>query len=438
MNILFLTSAAPEKAAFSTNEKRPPLGLGFLMAVLKKKGHNIFFSDEYLQPSRILDSDFLKIHKIDYVGIYSNTICYKSTLDMFNKLQNKRKDGSWTGEIMVGGPHTSIDCSEIPDFVDHIVIGEGEISVPKIVSGEIKERIVRGEKVVDLDSLPIPSWEEFIYRPYQWKHDWLDTYPMYTMNTSRGCPFNCTFCSVNAIWGRTYRCMSALRVVEEIEYLTKYYGAKAIYFREDHFTLKKERTVEFCELLLKKNIKIDWMCETRVDQLDDYEYQKLMKEAGCKVFYIGVESGSPRMLEFFKKGETIQQFIKAFETAHKVGIKTYASFVVAAPTETQKDRDMTDHLIQQVQPDFVGKNIYVGLPGSELYSYIKNNNLYEYEDEFHLLYPLGYLENVKRFYNDDEYYKTYTLSKVGSTQKVSTCVGDKIKKSIKKYLSKVA
>jgi O-antigen biosynthesis protein len=436
MNILFLTSSAPEKAAFSTNEKRPPLGLGFLMAVLKKEGHKVYFSDEYLQPSSILDSNFLEVNDIDYVGIYSNTICYKSTLDMFNKLQGKRDEGLWTGKIMVGGPHTSIGNSEIPDFVDHIVIGEGEITVPKIISGEITERCVNGEKVDDLDSLPMPSWEEFIYRPYQWKHDWLDAYPIYTMNTSRGCPFNCTFCSVNAIWGRTYSCMSARKVVEDIEYLIKYYGARAIYFREDHFTLNKNRTVEFCELLLKKNIDIEWMCETRVDQLGDYEFQKLMKLAGCKVFYIGVESGSPRMLEFFKKGETIDQFIKAFEIAHRLSIKTYASFVVAAPTETQRDRDMTDHFIQKVQPDFVGKNIYVGLPGSELYDYMKNNDLYEYEDEFHILYPLGYLKNVDIYYKENEYFKTYTLNK--SPQKISTFVHDKIKKFARKYPFKIA
>lgn len=204
--------------------------------------------------------------------------------------------------------------------------------------------------------------------------------------------------------------MSAARIVEEIDFLKKYYGARAIYFREDHFTLSKERTLEFCELLLKKNIPIEWMCETRVDQLDDYAYQKLMKDAGCKAFYIGVESGSPRMLEFFRKGETIEQFIGVFEIARKLGIKTYASFVVAGPTETQSDRDMTEHLIEKIQPDFLSKNIYVGLPGSELYDYVKRHKLYEHEDDLHILYPKGYLENVRRYYGDNGYFKTYRLN----------------------------
>ena len=407
MNILFLTSAAPQKAGFSTSEKRPPLGLGYLMAVLKKEGHTIFFHDEYLRPSNILGTDFLQRNKIDSVGIYSNTICYKSTLEMFEKLQSKREQKTWSGKIIVGGPHTSVGYREIPEYVDHIVIGEGEISVPKIFNGETKDRIVYGEKVKDLDSLPMPAWEEFIYRPYDWRHSWFDTYPLYTMNTSRGCPFNCTFCSVKAIWGKTYRHMSAERLVDDVEYMIKYYGARGIYFREDHFTLSKKRTIEFCELLLKKEIKVNWFCETRVDNLDDYEYQKIMKDAGCKVFYIGVESGSPKMLQFYKKGETREQFIKAFDIAKRVGIKTYASFVVAGPTETEEDTILTDDLINRIKPDSVGKNIFLGVPGSELYDFIKKNNLYEYEDDLHILYPIGFLENVKKYYGNDPYFRVY-------------------------------
>lgn len=418
MNILFLTSAAPEKAGFFTAEKRPPIGLGYLMAVLKRAGHTIHFSDEYLQPSNILETDFVTKEHIECVGIYSNTICYDSTLAMFETLQQKRENGTWRGKIMVGGPHTSVGLQTIPEYVDHIVIGEGEISVLKIISGEISDRIVYGEIVEDLDSLPMPAWEEFIHRPYQWSNYWGATYPLYTFNTSRGCPFDCTFCSVKAIWGKTYRCMSAERVVHDIEHMMRYYGAKGIYFREDHFTLNKKRTIDFCELLLKKNIKIDWFCETRVDQLDDYNYQKLMADAGCKMFYIGVESGSPRMLEFYRKGETREQFIRAFDIARKVGIGTYASFVIGGPLETEEDKILTDELIDIIRPNFVGKNVFLGLPGSELYNYIRENNLYEYEDDKHILYPIGFKENAKKYYGDNPYLDVYKLQDDSSCAQV--------------------
>ena len=411
MNILLMTSAAPGIAPFSTDEKRPPLGLGYLIAVLKAAGHNVFFEDNYLKPSNILDTDFISTNNIDFVGIYANTICYQSTLSMFNKLQELRDRKKWNGKIIVGGPHTSVGTDTIPEFVDHIVIGEGEVSVPEIISGTEKNRVVHGKKVADMDSLPLPAWEEFIHRPYTWKDTWLDSYPVYTFNTSRGCPFNCTFCSVKAVWGKTYRCMSAEKVVSDVEFMIKRYGLRAAYFREDHFTLKKSRVIDFCELLLKKNIKIDWICETRVDSLDDLEYQRLMARAGCKVFYVGVESGSPRMLKFFNKGERVEQFIKAFGFAREAGIKTYASFVVGAPTETENDRLATEKFIKELRADYVMKNVYVGLPGSELYDYVRDNKLYEHEDPNKLLYLKGHNSRVNKYYHGNPYFKVPTSSR---------------------------
>ena len=409
MNILFLTSAAPAKAGFFTSEKRPPIGLGYLISVAKQAGHTIYFSDEYLAPTNILETDFLSRNCIDIVGIYANTICYDTTLSMFRALERKRELKEWSERIIVGGPHTSVGWNEIPEYVDNVVIGEGEISLLKIINGETTERVVHGEKVQDLDTLPFPAWEEFIKLPYDWTHPWCPSSPVYTLNTSRGCPFDCTFCSVKSIWGKSYRFMSAERVVHDIQPMIRHYGARGIYFREDHFTLNRQRIVEFCELLLKKNIKIDWLCETRVDQLDDYPYQKLMADAGCRAFYIGVESGSPRMLEYFRKGETREQFIRAFEIARKAGIRTYASFVVGAPTETEEDIRLTEDFIETAKPDYVSKNVFLGLPGSELYNYMRENDLYEYEDDKHILYPKGFKANARKYYGASEYLDLYEL-----------------------------
>ncbi len=410
MNILFLTAPAPERAGFSTGEKRPPLGVGYLMSIMKNDGHKVFFSDEYLKKTNILETGFLKKNEIDIVGLYLNTICFNEAKLMLYKLNQLRVSGEWHGQIYVGGPHTSTGLATIPDFVDKVFIGEAEISLPKVVNGEIDERVVYGEKVDDLDSLPMPAWEEFIHLPYDWGHTWFEEcLPIFTLNTSRGCPFNCTFCSVNSIWGKSYRYMSAERVVSDIEHMQRYYGAKAIYFREDHFTLNKKRVIDLCHLLINKNIKINWMCESRADDLCDREYQQLMKEAGCRVFYIGVESGSPKILKEIKKGETREDFITAFDIARDVGIDTYASFVVGLPFETKDDLDMTETLIERIRPDHLCRNLFVGIPGSELYDYVKLNNLYEYEDDFGILYPLGYKKNIKKYYRSD-YFNVYDLN----------------------------
>jgi radical SAM superfamily enzyme YgiQ (UPF0313 family) len=391
--------------------------MGYLIAVLKQHGHTVYFIDNYLKPSHVLDTNFLTRKKIDWVGIYANTICYQDTLDMFRRLQALREKGVWPGKIMVGGPHTSVGADDIPDFVDHVVLGEGEVSIVKIVSGEETRRIVVGEKVKDLDKLPFPAWEEFIHRPYDWTNQWVDDSPVYTFNTSRGCPFQCTFCSVNSVWGRTYRYMSAERIVDDIGRMIKRYGLRTAYFREDHFTLNKKRTVEFCERLLDRGYGIKWICESRVDQFDDPEYVELLGRAGCKALYIGVESGSPKLLEMLKKGERVEQFISAFDLAKKYGIKTYASLIVGVPGETEDDLKLTDELIARIKPDFFCKNLYVGLPGSDLYAQVRAHGLYEFEDDNGVLYLKGHDRKVERFYGGDVKRKVPYPKRIGRRQR---------------------
>jgi len=135
INILLTTSAAPSQSPFSTTEKRPPIGIGFLISVLRNAGHNVFFIDNYLQPSNFLETDYLQKNAVDHVGIYANTICYRDTLRMLYKLEYLRRTGKWKGKIIVGGPHTTVVLDTIPDFVDHVVQGEGEQAILDIVEG---------------------------------------------------------------------------------------------------------------------------------------------------------------------------------------------------------------------------------------------------------------------------------------------------------------
>lgn len=407
MKILFMTSPAPAAAGFSTKEKRPPIGLGYLMSVARECGHEIYFSDEYLKESSLLEQDFLQRYRIEWVGIYVNTVCFQGTLKLLDTLQRKRVSGQWQGKIIVGGPHTAVAPETIPEFVDHLVIGEGEVSLPKILDGKLTDRVVYGEKVPDLDKLPRPSWDKFIFRPYDWGINWFSSVPVYPFNTSRGCPFDCAFCSVNAVWGKQYRIMSAERIVEDIEYMIRYYGARGIFFREDNFTLNAKRVDRFCRMLLDRHIDINWFCETRVNTLLDEELQRLMARAGCRAFYIGVESGSPGMLERLKKGITVEQIEKAFAISKQVGIKTYASLIVGVPGETENDLRLTDELLGRIRPDFVSRNVYVGIPGSELYDFVKAEGLYEFRDTNGILYPVGYKSGVQKYYNDNPCFRVY-------------------------------
>ncbi len=401
MNILFVTSAAPKISPFFTTEKRPPLGLGSLMSVTRNEGPKIFFIDNYLKPSNFIEEGYLQKNNIDFVAIYANTICYRDTLRMFNEIENLRKRGLWNGKIIVGGPHTSVALDTIPDFVDYVVQGEGERAILDIINGKENKRVVRTERIKDLDSLPFQPWDIFSELPYDYTCPWMDIKPVFTMNTSRGCPFNCAFCSVGSIWGKQYTYFSADRIISEIEYLIKNFGAKGIYFREDNFTLNRRRVVEFCEKLIKKNVNIHWACETRVSTLCNEELIKLMSAAGCRAVYLGVESGSQRILDILNKRITVEQIERAIRLCKKYNIRTYCSLITGAPGETYEDYLLTKQLIDKLKPYTYGFNVFVGIPDSKLYKYVLDNNLYEYIDDIGLVYLPGYDIKAEFFYGMD-------------------------------------
>lgn len=401
MNILLTTSAAPKKSPFFTREKRPPLGLGFLISLLRSKGHKIFFIDNYLKPSNFIEEGYLQKNKIDFVGIYANTICYRDTLRMFYEIERLRKQNKWNGKIIVGGPHTSVSPESIPEFVDFIVQGEGEKAIIDIIEGKENSRVIRKERIRNLDILPFQPWDIFSKKPYDYTCRWLDVAPVFTMNTSRGCPFNCAFCSVGSIWGKGYTFFSAERILNEINYITRDFGAKAIYFREDNFTMNPQRTENFCEEILKRKENMFWACETRVDSLIDEKMVGLMAKAGCRAVYLGVESGSQKILDTLNKGITVGQIEKAVNLCNKYGIRTYCSLIVGTPGETYEDYLLTIKLMNKLKPYSYSFNVFVGIPNSPLYKYILENNLYEYIDDLGLLYLPGFDIKARFFYKKD-------------------------------------
>lgn len=400
MNILLTTSAAPKKNPFSTDEKRPPLGVGSLISVLRNKKHKVFFIDNYLKSSKFIERGFLQKNQIDFIGIYANTICFKDTLRMMNAIERLRKKRLWKGKIIIGGPHTTVAVNTIPKFVNFIVQGEGEKAILKIINGKTSGRIIREEKMQNLDSLPVPPWDIFNKLPYDYTCPWMDIHPVFTMNTSRGCPYNCAFCSVGSIWGKQYTYFSADRIVEDIEYLIKNYNAKGIYFREDNFTLSIQRTEDFCKKIIKKKIKIFWACETRVNNLSK-ELIKLMAAAGCRAFYLGVESGSQRILNLLHKGIAIIQIENTVNWAKEYGIRTYCSLITGIPGETYEDYLLTKRLMNKLKPYSYAFNVFVGIPSSSLYQDILTKKLYEYKDNLGLLYLPGYDIKTKFFYGRD-------------------------------------
>lgn len=349
MKILMMTSPEPEvnKTGLSLREKRFPLGLGYVMGALLSQGYEIDFIDQYLDPTR----DF-SVSDYNFIGIYCNTPCWEGTKKLLEHINHWK---TFHTKLIVGGPHATLFPETIPDFVDFIVQGEGEEVIGDIIEGKITNRIIKTSRILDLDTLPKPAYEAFSHLPYKVDVDWFPETPVFTMNVSRGCPHNCSFCSVKKLWGRKYTYFSTQRVLSDIDWLIETFFIKGIYFREDNFTIKRERTKEISIGLATRNLK--WLCETRVDTLDE-ELIKVMSNSGCKAFYIGFESGSQRMLNTYNKGITIEQGLQVAEWCHKYDIKIAASFIINHPAETQEDKELTEKFIKQINPHTIWKNKY--------------------------------------------------------------------------------
>ena len=410
MNWLLTNCAAPRMAPFGTGEKRPPLGIGFLASALRNAGHHVRFIDNYLRPSDFLETDFLNRRRIDAIGISASTICAHDLHRMLDRLRHMRDTGVWSGKVVVGGPHTTAVPDDIPEWVDHVVQGEGEEPIVAIAEGET-ERVLRTTRTKDLDALAPPAWDLFAGLPYDWTASWLKVAPVFTMNTSRGCPFKCSFCSTPDIWGRAYRYFSADWVIEQIKHLVKTYGAKGVYFREDNFSVHRKRVTEFCEKLLSSGINIQWVCETRVDTLRR-DLLELMHRAGCRGIYVGVESGSQRVLDYMQKDIKLGEVHDVFRWCSEIGIRTYASFVVGVPTETPEERALTVAMPEKIGATTHSMNVFVGVPTSRLYHHVLENNLYAHVDDRGLVYLKDHDALVDEFYGGNEARKIPTPERV--------------------------
>ena len=198
---------------------------------------------------------------------------------------------------------------------------------------------------------------------------------MATISSSRGCPYRCAFCASEFYFSKRYRCRSAASVLDEIERLIADYRIDGLYFREDCFTVNRARVVEICGEMVRRKIALPWECEARVDTLDP-ELLRMMYEAGCRGMWCGIESGSPRILDYLQKGITLEQVRNAYRWAHEAGIAVGAGFMVGLPGETMDDAFQSLRLAKELRPCWAYFQSYVGYPRSRIYDEVEREGLF--------------------------------------------------------------
>ena len=254
-----------------------------------------------------------------------------------------------------------------------MVRGEGEYTFLDFVNGarivdirgltyvNKRDEIVNNpdqEFIEDIDSLPFPSRDIYLNGTRYMDYGYI--------MTGRGCPFECTFCASKKVWKRHVRFRSPENVVEEIKHVHDKHGTKFFYFVDDTFTLDKNRTKKICELLVETDLDISWICDTRVDTIDE-ELLWLMKESGCVRVKIGVESGSERILKMVKKRITKKQVKEVVALIKQVGIDLTVYLMIGFPTETEEEMQETLDFAIELEPTYYSLSILAPYPGTEIY-----------------------------------------------------------------------
>ncbi|BEP29724.1 B12-binding domain-containing radical SAM protein [Helicovermis profundi] len=285
-------------------------------------------------------------------------------------------------KIFFGGPQasvTAIDTLKAFLHIDLIAIGEGELSIVDIIEGLLgnKEyRQIKGIAYKCLDNIIVneqhellPELDDLLLPNYKLLNN-MD-YLKLSIEAGRGCPFNCTFCSTQEFWKRKFRLKSIDRILLEIENAIHNYGIYMFEFVHDLFTASRIKTVEFCNRLLKEDLKIQWSCSARIDTLDE-ELIDLMYESGCREIFLGIETGSAKMQKITNKNlklDDVKDTLCYLSKYKDMVIKL--SFVYCFPAETEEDlKDTLDLISTSLKIGYSDIRIHSLLPfvGTEIYN----------------------------------------------------------------------
>lgn len=302
--------------------------------------------------------------------------------------------------VAIGGPQVSAYPEQmlLSLKADFAIYGEGEVSFYELtkalsdtkalssINGLVyrdEDSVLRKnpprELVKNLDELPFPAWHLMPPDKYRIKPilSYAKRFPIAPIVTSRGCPYQCTFCGSNITWQHKIRLRSAQNVINEIEHLKKTYRIREIHITDDNFTFDQLHAREFCETLISRKIRISWQCPNgvRIDTLDK-ELLKLMKKAGCYSVGLGIESGNQEILNGVKKKLDLSKVRGVLKNLKQAGIRCQGFFILGLPNETKRTIQQTIEFALNNPFDRAYFGILTPYPGSEIFSeYFKDTQL---------------------------------------------------------------
>jgi radical SAM superfamily enzyme YgiQ (UPF0313 family) len=379
----------------------PPLGLAYIASYLEREGYQVKIIDSSALKYKRKDEKMeIKHFNPDIFGVTATSMTLFDALDIIKSV----KEYNPNCLTVIGGPHPTVRAKEtlkISDYVDVVVRGEGEETfsdltkkydkndrnkfseVRGISYKENKKIIETGDRppIENLDSLPFPAYHLLPMDRYKYWDRLFSGFaikkngiPFSYMFTSRGCPYNCAFCSSRALWGENWRNRSPENILDELKILNDKYKRKVVDIIDDTFTINKKRVIKLCNLIKKEDLDMSFICTTRVD-LFDREIAFSLKKAGFSIVYFGLESGDQKILNYLCKGFSLADSKKAVNTARDAGLKVGSNFILGIPGETKKEIKKTMNFAKQLNLNSTSFTILLPFPGTKIYEDAKKDNL---------------------------------------------------------------
>ncbi|MBN1365740.1 MAG: radical SAM protein [Syntrophaceae bacterium] len=415
-----------------------PQGLLSIAAYLKQKGHDVFVYD-CLGPDAPLDlqkqAQDILAYQPNIVGFSATTSSFPDAADLAAIIKNNNADI----KTVCGGVHVSaLGEKLLHDYLvfDFLVAGEGEETMAELAAGfepaqikgliwKSKEEIIANDsrpQISDLDSLPFPVYEKLKGFPRDYHlplFSYINT-PGATMITSRGCMYQCSYCD-RSVFKKGFRYNSAAYIYEHMKYLRTKFGVRHINIYDDLFTANRGRIVELCDKLCGSPLGINFNCAVRVGYTDD-DLLKMLKNAGCLMVSLGVESADPQMVARHKVGVTLDEVIDTVRRIQKAGLRAKGLFMMGLPGETEESIKRTSDFILSLGLDDMNMAKFTPFPGAPLWSNIREEGTFH--EDWRLMNCLNFVfvpkgiasperldqlynEYVKNFYSDKEWRKKF-------------------------------
>jgi radical SAM superfamily enzyme YgiQ (UPF0313 family) len=361
----------------------PPLGLCYLASALKAGGHEAVVLDaeaEGLGLEGVLER--IASWKADMIGIQVVSPLWDAAFEIARQLRARS-----TIPILIGGPHVSITAEEALEqnpYADFGAIGEGEDTIVELANclaqgGDVSKvdgLVYRKDGAIhrtgprssrtDLDSLPVPDRSDLLMDRYLFSVPGQGNQKFTTVVSSRGCPFECTFCTEPAMFGRRTRFRKPEEVVDEIEQSQKKYGISHFIFVDDTLTVEKKRIRAMCAEIHRRGLKITLEGWTHANTVDE-DLLRTMRDAGLVRLSFGVESGNPGILKSLKKGTDHKRIRAAYRAAKAAGIETRGSVILGLPGDTRATVEETIQFVTGIDDlDHCYFNIARPYPGTEM------------------------------------------------------------------------